>query len=89
MDLQVTTVVWLVAGGLAGWLAAKILKRTLLGAVGDIAAGMLGGFVGGSLWALAYPPAGSIDDLKAVAAAAAGGVVIVVLWRVVRVLWKR
>lgn len=89
MDLQVTTIVWLVAGGIAGWLAAKILKRTLLGAVGDIAAGMLGGFVGASLWRLWSPPAAGIDEVKAVAAAAAGGVAIVVLWRVVRVLWKR
>jgi len=89
MDLQITTIVWLVAGGVAGWLAAKILKRTLLGAIGDIAAGMLGGFVGASLWTLWYPPAGAVDDVKAVAAAAAGGVAIVVVWRVVRAMWKR
>ena len=89
MDLQITTIVWLVAGGVAGWFAAKILKRTLLGAVGDIAAGMLGGFVGASLWTLLSPPAGTSDEIKAVVAAAVGGVAVVVMWRVLRVLARR
>lgn len=89
MDLQLTTVIWLVAGGIAGWLAAKILKRTLLGAVGDIAAGMLGGWIGASLWTLHNASSGVLDDGKAVVAAAAGGVVIVVAWRVLRALWRR
>jgi uncharacterized membrane protein YeaQ/YmgE (transglycosylase-associated protein family) len=89
MDLHVTTIIWLVAGGLAGWLAAKILKRTFLGAAGDIAAGMLGGFVGASLWTLLSPPGATIDEIKAVAAAAAGGVAVVVVWRVLRALSRR
>ena len=89
MDLHVTTIIWLVVGGLAGWLAAKILKRTFLGAAGDIAAGMLGGFVGASLWTLLSPPAATSDEIKAVVAAAVGGVAVVVMWRVLRALARR
>jgi uncharacterized membrane protein YeaQ/YmgE (transglycosylase-associated protein family) len=87
MEEQVTTFIWLAAGGIAGWMAGKILKRTFFGAVGDIVAGMAGGFAGAWLWTrFLYPPTDTIDQFKAVAAAAVGGIALVVLWRVVRAL---
>jgi uncharacterized membrane protein YeaQ/YmgE (transglycosylase-associated protein family) len=68
-------------------LAGKIRKRTSFGAIVDIVAGMVGGFVGAWLWTkLLYPPTGTIDQFKAVVAAAVGGIVLVVLWRVFRAL---
>ena len=46
-----TLLVWLVIGGLAGFLAGRILgKEPPFGLVGDIALGILGGIVGG--WVL-------------------------------------
>ena len=87
MEEQVTTIIWLAAGGIAGWMAGKILKRTFFGAVGDIVAGMAGGFAGAWLWtAFLHPPADTIDQFKAVVAAAIGGLALVVLWRVLRAL---
>jgi uncharacterized membrane protein YeaQ/YmgE (transglycosylase-associated protein family) len=81
---QITTIIALVVGGIAGWLAAKILKRTGFGLIGDIFVGMVGGYVGAWVWTFLHPPADAIDQLKMVAAAAVGGLVLLVLWRIAR-----
>jgi len=39
-------VVWVVIGGLAGWLAGFVMKARY-GLIGDIAIGVMGGFLGG------------------------------------------
>jgi uncharacterized membrane protein YeaQ/YmgE (transglycosylase-associated protein family) len=39
----------LVIGGIAGWLAGKILKGKGFGLIGNIAVGIVGAFVGGFL----------------------------------------
>jgi uncharacterized membrane protein YeaQ/YmgE (transglycosylase-associated protein family) len=40
-------IVWIVVGGLAGWLASKLVQGTGLGLLLDIVAGIVGGFIGG------------------------------------------
>ncbi len=49
MDLQ-QTIVFLVIGGVAGWLAGLILKGGGFGIIGNIIVGILGAVVGGWLF---------------------------------------
>lgn len=48
MDIQ-ELVIWLVVGGVAGWLAGLIMKKGF-GLVGNIIVGILGAIVGGYLF---------------------------------------
>jgi uncharacterized membrane protein YeaQ/YmgE (transglycosylase-associated protein family) len=48
MDL----ILWLVLGGLAGWLASVLVRGTGLGILGDIIVGIVGGFLGGFIVSL-------------------------------------
>jgi uncharacterized membrane protein YeaQ/YmgE (transglycosylase-associated protein family) len=86
---QWALIVSLIVGAIVGWLAARVLKRTWLGEVGDIVVGMAGGFVGSWVWGSwvsgsLHPPAESFDMTHTIAAAAAGSLVLLILWRVVR-----
>ncbi len=45
-------VIWLVIGGVAGWLAGVIVKGYGFGLLGNIVVGVLGSFLGG--WLLSY-----------------------------------
>jgi len=38
---------WIIIGGLAGWLASRLVRGSGLGLVGDILVGIVGGVVGG------------------------------------------
>ncbi|HEV2456978.1 MAG TPA: GlsB/YeaQ/YmgE family stress response membrane protein [Ktedonobacterales bacterium] len=38
---------WIVLGGLAGWLASRLVRGTGLGLLGDILVGIVGGVIGG------------------------------------------
>lgn len=39
--------VWIIIGGLAGWLASLLVRGTGLGLLMDIVVGIVGGFIGG------------------------------------------
>ena len=36
---------WIVLGGLAGWLASRLVRGSGLGLLGDIVVGIIGGFI--------------------------------------------
>jgi uncharacterized membrane protein YeaQ/YmgE (transglycosylase-associated protein family) len=40
-------VIWIIVGGLAGWLASVVVRGGGLGLLGDIAVGIIGAFLGG------------------------------------------
>ena len=42
-------IVWIIVGGLAGFLASKVITGKGLGLIWDIVVGILGGFLGGWL----------------------------------------
>jgi uncharacterized membrane protein YeaQ/YmgE (transglycosylase-associated protein family) len=42
-------IVWIIVGGIAGFLASKVLTGRGMGLLWDIAVGILGGFLGGWL----------------------------------------
>jgi uncharacterized membrane protein YeaQ/YmgE (transglycosylase-associated protein family) len=52
MDLN-TLIVWLVVGGVAGWLAGLIVKGYGFGLIGNIIIGIVGAFVAGWLLPMA------------------------------------
>ena len=45
-------ILWLILGGIAGWLASLIVRGTGLGLIGDIVVGIIGGFIGGFIVSL-------------------------------------
>ncbi len=51
-------IVTLVIGAIAGWLAARVLKSTAFGLIGDIIVGVIGGYVGTWLWVARMEPPG-------------------------------
>jgi uncharacterized membrane protein YeaQ/YmgE (transglycosylase-associated protein family) len=83
MDQRATTIIWLAVGAIVAWLAAKVLKRTGFGLVGDIIAGMIGGLAGGFIWSSVHSADG-FDLYGTVASPAVGAVILLVLWRVAR-----
>jgi uncharacterized membrane protein YeaQ/YmgE (transglycosylase-associated protein family) len=51
MSLQ-QIVIWIIVGGIAGWLADMAVKGVRLGLLGAILVGIIGGFLGGWLFGL-------------------------------------
>lgn len=77
-------IVWLIIGGIAGWLAGKIMKGSGYGLIGDIIIGIVGGYIGGWLWgALRLPPIGGVW-LGPIIIATVGAMVLIFLVRAVR-----
>jgi uncharacterized membrane protein YeaQ/YmgE (transglycosylase-associated protein family) len=48
MDLQ-TLIIWLIVGGVAGWLAGMVVEGGGYGLIGDIIVGIVGGLIAGWL----------------------------------------
>jgi uncharacterized membrane protein YeaQ/YmgE (transglycosylase-associated protein family) len=48
MDAQ-SLIIWLVVGGIAGWLAGTVVKGGGFGLIGDIIVGIVGGLIAGWL----------------------------------------
>jgi uncharacterized membrane protein YeaQ/YmgE (transglycosylase-associated protein family) len=50
-----TLALWILVGGLAGWLASLVVRGGGLGLVGDVVVGVIGAFLGGFLLAQVFP----------------------------------
>lgn len=74
MDLQ-QTIVFLVIGAVAGWLAGLILKGGGFGLVGNLVVGILGALVGGWLFKVLKISIGG-EWLGPIVTATAGAVVL-------------
>lgn len=78
-------IIALVVGAIAGWLAAKILKGTGFGLIGDIIVGIVGGYIGNWLWdVLHLPPIGAPGIISAIIISTVGAIVLLVLLRLIR-----
>ena len=78
-------IVTLVIGAVAGWLAARVLKKTGFGLIGDIIVGVIGGYIGTWLWdVLHLPPIGSFWWINAIVTSTVGAIVLLVLLRLIR-----
>lgn len=47
--MLLTTIVWILFGGMAGWLASSIMKRDEMWPIDRIAVGIVGALIGGFL----------------------------------------
>jgi uncharacterized membrane protein YeaQ/YmgE (transglycosylase-associated protein family) len=53
-------ILWLIVGGLAGWLAGEIMRGRGFGCIGNVLIGLVGGVIGGYVFgALKILPPGS------------------------------
>jgi uncharacterized membrane protein YeaQ/YmgE (transglycosylase-associated protein family) len=48
-------VMWILVGGLAGWLASLVVRGGGLGLIGDVLVGVIGAFLGGLVLSNAFP----------------------------------
>ena len=78
-----TLLIWLVIGGVAGWLAGVIMKGYGFGLVGNIAVGIVGSLIGGWLFGTYFVGTGG-GMLGAIIGATIGAVILLFLIRVVR-----
>src|SRR5258707_11368060 len=46
---------WIILGGLAGWLASRVVRGSGLGLLGDIVVGIVGAILGGLVLSLLLP----------------------------------
>ena len=74
---------WLIIGGVAGWLAGKLMRGDGFGLIGDIAVGVIGGFIGGWLAGLLGIHIGG-GILASLVTATAGAVLLVFILRLVK-----
>lgn len=74
---------WLIIGGIAGWLAGRLMRGAGFGMIGDIILGVVGGLIGG--WcagALGIHIGGGI--IASLITATAGAVLLIFVVRLIR-----
>lgn len=72
-------IVWIVVGGIAGFLASKVLTGKGMGLLWDIVLGIVGGFLGGWLAGLAGIAVSNI--LMDIVVAFVGAAIVLVIFR--------
>jgi uncharacterized membrane protein YeaQ/YmgE (transglycosylase-associated protein family) len=74
--------VWIVVGGIAGFVASKVLSGKGMGLLWDIVVGILGAFLGGWLAGLAgIPVSTGTFTVSGIVAAFVGAVILLVAFR--------
>jgi uncharacterized membrane protein YeaQ/YmgE (transglycosylase-associated protein family) len=53
--MLINLLVWIIVGGIAGWLASLLVQGTGMGIVGDVIVGIVGAFIGGFVLSLLLP----------------------------------
>jgi uncharacterized membrane protein YeaQ/YmgE (transglycosylase-associated protein family) len=82
-------VIWLVIGGIAGWIASILVKGGGLGLIGDIIVGLIGAVIGGYLLSTLGIEIGE-GYFAAIVDAVIGSVILLVIVRLVRgLMFKR
>jgi uncharacterized membrane protein YeaQ/YmgE (transglycosylase-associated protein family) len=82
MDVQ-SLIIWLIVGGVAGWLAGMVVKGGGFGLIGDIVIGIIGGLIAG--WLL--PQIGLMIGgglIGAIINAFIGAVILLVIIRLIK-----
>jgi uncharacterized membrane protein YeaQ/YmgE (transglycosylase-associated protein family) len=82
-NFLVQVIIWIVVGGVAGWLASLIVSGAGLGLVGDVIVGIIGAVVAGWLFpTLGLSLGGGI--IGAIIAAAIGAIIVLVVIKLIR-----
>lgn len=83
MSLQ-SILIYIIIGGIAGWLAGRFVKRGVFGPLGYIILGIVGGFVGGWVFAKLGVPVIVNDIVSRVVESFAGAAAVLLLIGVLR-----
>jgi uncharacterized membrane protein YeaQ/YmgE (transglycosylase-associated protein family) len=75
--------IWLVIGGVAGWLAGLVMSGGGFGIIGDIVVGILGSIISGWLFGAYFAPLGG-GVAGAIIASAVGAIILLFALRVIR-----
>ena len=75
-------IIFLVVGGVAGWLASKVINNSGSGILMNIAIGVVGAVIGGRLFEVAEIPIGGI--IGAVVSAFVGALLLLWLIKIIR-----
>jgi uncharacterized membrane protein YeaQ/YmgE (transglycosylase-associated protein family) len=76
-------IIWLIVGGIAGWLAGMVVKGGGYGLIGDIVVGIIGGLIAGWLFPRLGIPIGA-GFLGDVIDSFIGAVILLILLRLVK-----
>jgi uncharacterized membrane protein YeaQ/YmgE (transglycosylase-associated protein family) len=83
MDMLYAIIVWIIVGGIAGWLAGLIVKGGGFGLVGDIIVGIIGAVIAGWLLPRIGVNLGS-GWIGAIVAALIGAIILLLIIRLVK-----
>ena len=72
-------IVWIIVGGIAGFLASKVLTGKGMGLIWDIVVGILGGFLGG--WLAGLVGISTTNIVLEVVVAFVGAAILLVVFR--------
>lgn len=75
-------IVWLIIGGLAGWVASKFMKTDAqMGLVANVVAGIVGAMLGGWLSGMLfnYDPTGNLFSVPGFIVAVVGAMIVIFL----------
>ncbi len=82
MEVQ-SLIIWLVVGGIAGWLAGMVVRGGGFGLIGDIIVGVIGGLIAGWLLpAIGFPIVAGF--IGAVIDSFIGAVILLIIIRLVK-----
>jgi uncharacterized membrane protein YeaQ/YmgE (transglycosylase-associated protein family) len=79
--MLVDIIVWLIVGGIAGWLAGLVVRGAGFGVLGDIVVGVIGGIIGGFLLGGIFGVSGGL--LWTFVASFLGAVILIFIVRLV------
>jgi len=78
-------IVWVVMGGLAGWLASIVMRTNAQqGILLNVVVGVVGAFIGGLIWTRGNLAAARPDDLVSFVVALVGAIVLLAVVNLVR-----
>jgi len=72
-------IVWIIVGGIAGFLASKVLTGKGMGLIWDVVVGILGGFLGG--WLAGLVGIAATNIVMEVVVAFVGAAILLVVFR--------
>lgn len=72
-------IVWIIVGGIAGFLASKVLTGKGMGLIWDVLVGILGGFLGG--WLAGLAGIATTNIIIEIVVAFVGAAILLVIFR--------
>lgn len=79
-----TLLLWLIIGGVAGWIAGNVINGESFGLIGNISVGIVGALLGGFLFGLSSGATTSGNIVGSLLVATVGSILLLFLARLVR-----